>query len=168
MVQWLRIHLLIQRTWVWALVLENFTGCRATKPVCHNYWAPALEPACCNYRSLHPLEGAVLCNKRSHYNKKPATREYPPLAATGESPCAERRPSAAAAAAKSLQSCPTLCDPIDGSPPGSLVPGTLRDPMDCSLPGSSVHGNFQARVLEWDAIAFSERPSAAKNKKWEK
>ena len=42
------------------------------------------------------------------------------------------------AAAKSLQSCPTLCDPID-----------------CSLPGSSVHGIFQARVLEWGAIAFS-------------
>ena len=33
---------------------------------------------------------------------------------------------------------------------------TLSDPMDCSLPGSSVHGIFQARVLEWDAIAFSE------------
>ena len=45
----------------------------------------------------------------------------------------------AAAAAKSLQSCPTL-----------------RDPMDCSLPGSSMHGIFQARVLEWGAIAFSE------------
>ena len=44
---------------------------------------------------------------------------------------------AAAAAAKSLQSCPTLCDPRDGSPPGS-----------------SVHGSFQARVLEWDAIAW--------------
>ena len=44
--------------------------------------------------------------------------------------------SAAAASAKSLQSCPTLCDPTDGSPPGS-----------------SVHGIFQARVLEWDAIA---------------
>ena len=34
--------------------------------------------------------------------------------------------SAAAAAAKSLQSCPTLCDPIDGSPPGSAIPGILR------------------------------------------
>ena len=32
---------------------------------------------------------------------------------------------------------------------------TVRDPMDCSLPGSSVHGIFQARVVEWDAIAFS-------------
>ena len=42
------------------------------------------------------------------------------------------------AAAKSLQSCPTLCDPIDGSPPGFPVPGIL-----------------QARVLEWVAIAFS-------------
>ena len=45
---------------------------------------------------------------------------------------------AAAAAAKSLQSCPTLCNPIDGSPPGSLVPGIL-----------------QARTLEWVAISFS-------------
>ena len=44
----------------------------------------------------------------------------------------------AAAAAKSLQSCPTLCDPIDGSPPGSPVPGIL-----------------QARTLEWAAISFS-------------
>ena len=33
---------------------------------------------------------------------------------------------------------------------------TLRDPMDCSLPGFSIHGIFQARVLEWDAIAFSK------------
>ena len=33
---------------------------------------------------------------------------------------------------------------------------TLRDPMDCSLPGSSIHGNFQARVLEWGATAFSK------------
>ena len=37
---------------------------------------------------------------------------------------------------------------------------TLSDPMDCSLPGSSVHGIFQARVLEWGAIAFSEWLSA--------
>ena len=46
--------------------------------------------------------------------------------------------AAAAAAAKSLQSCPTLCDPIDGSPLGSAIPGTL-----------------QARTLEWVAISFS-------------
>ena len=45
---------------------------------------------------------------------------------------------AAATAAKSLQSCPTLCNP-----------------MDYSLPGSSTHGIFQARVLEWGAIVFS-------------
>jgi len=37
---------------------------------------------------------------------------------------------------------------------------TLHDPMDCSPPGSSVHGIFQARVLEWGAIAFSDRYSA--------
>ena len=101
---------------------------------------------------------------------------------------------AAAAAAMSLQSCPTLCDPLDCSPPGSPVPGILQartlewvgkntgvgchfllqcrkvksesevtqscptpsDPTDCSLPGSSVHGIFQARVLEWGVIAFSD------------
>ena len=87
--------------------------------------------------------------------------------------------SAAAAAVS------TLCDPIDGSPPGSRPwdspgknPGvgchfllqctkvksesevaqsypTPSDPMDCSLPDSSVLGIFQARVLEWGAIAFS-------------
>ena len=34
---------------------------------------------------------------------------------------------------------------------------TFSDPMDCSLPGSSIHGIFQARVLEWGAIAFSEK-----------
>ena len=89
----------------------------------------------------------------------------------------------AATAAKSLQSYPNLCDPIESSPPGSPVPGilqartlewvaisfssawnksesevaqscpTLSDPMDYSLPGSSVHGIFQASVLEWGAIA---------------
>ena len=46
--------------------------------------------------------------------------------------------AAAAAAAKSLQLCPTLCDP-----------------MDCSLPGFSIHGILQARTLEWVAISFS-------------
>ena len=86
---------------------------------------------------------------------------------------------------KSLQSCPTLCDPTDGSPPRSPAPGILQartlewvaisfsnawkwkvkvkslsrvqlsDPMDCSPPGSSAHGIFQARVLDWGAIAFS-------------
>ena len=148
-----------------------------------------------------------------------------------------------AAAAKSLQWCLTLCDPIDGSPPGSAVPGilqtralewvaisfskawkwkwsrsvvsnssrrhglqptrllrlwdspgkntgvgchfllqckkvksesevsqlcrTLSDPMDCSLPGSSVHGIFQARVLEWGAIAFSGELTLGSIKYWE-
>ena len=92
----------------------------------------------------------------------------------------------AAAAAKSLQSCPTLCDPMDGSPPGSRPwdsPGkntgvgchfllhcvkvesesevaqsgpTPSDPMDWSPPGSSIHRIFQARVLEWGVIAFSD------------
>ena len=93
----------------------------------------------------------------------------------------------ATTAAKSLQSRPTLCDPIDGSSPVSPVPGnlqartlewvaisfsnawkwkvkvkmkscpTLSDRMDCSLPGSSAHGIFQAKVLEWDDIMYKMR-----------
>ena len=42
---------------------------------------------------------------------------------------------------------------------------TLSDPMDCSLPGSSIHGIFQARVLEWGAIAFSNTLIKLKEKK---
>ena len=94
---------------------------------------------------------------------------------------------AAAAAAKSLQSCLTLCDletaahqappslgfsrrehwsglpfpsPMHESEVAQLCP-TLCEPMDCSLPGSSVHEIFQARVLEWVAIAFSMKRSLA-------
>ena len=93
----------------------------------------------------------------------------------------------AAAAAKSLQLCPNLCDPTDGIPPGSPFPGILQartlawvstsfsnawkwkmkvkslshvrlsDPVDCSPPGSSIHGIFQVRALEWGAIAFSHK-----------
>ena len=91
------------------------------------------------------------------------------------------------AAATSLQSCPTLCDPIDGRQPTRRPhpwdsPGkntgvgchfllqcvkvksesevaqscpTLSNPTDCSPPGSTILGIFQARVLEWGAIAFS-------------
>ena len=88
----------------------------------------------------------------------------------------------AAAAAKSLQLYPTLCDPIDSSPPGSPVPGilqarvldgvplpspseqyakslqscpTLCDPIDGSPPGSPIPGILQERTLEWGAISFS-------------
>ena len=52
--------------------------------------------------------------------------------------CNTKNIPTATATAKSLQSCPTLCDPIDGSPPGSPVPGIL-----------------QARALEWVAMSFS-------------
>ena len=54
-----------------------------------------------------------------------------------------------AAAAKSLQSCPTLCDPTDGSPLGP-----------------SVHGILQARVLEWFAISFSKGSSQPRDRTW--
>ena len=84
----------------------------------------------------------------------------------------------AAATAKSLQSSPTLCDRRPWDSPGKNTGvgchfllqcvtvksesevaqscPTLIDPMDCSPQGSCIHGVFQARVLEWGAIAFSE------------
>ena len=65
-----------------------------------------------------------------------ATREYPPLATSREACMSQGRPSTAAA--KALQSCLTLCDPVDGSPPGCPVPGIL-----------------QARTLEWVAVSVS-------------
>ena len=94
--QWLRIHLPMQGAWVRALVWEDPTYCRATKPVCHNFWACALEPASHNYWARGPqlLKPAclepVLRHKRSYHNKKPVyhNEEYPLLAVTRESPCA--------------------------------------------------------------------------------
>ena len=69
------------------------------------------------------------------WNAKVGRQEIPGV--TGKFGLGEQN-EAAAAVAKSLQSCPTLCDPIDGSPPGSPIPGIL-----------------QARTLEWVAISFS-------------
>ena len=66
----------------------------------------------------------------------PFSQIIPPSPSPAEPP--EKPLGCSAAAAKSLQSCPTLCDPIDGSPSGSPVPGIL-----------------QARTLEWVAISFS-------------
>ena len=100
----------------------------------------------------------------------------------GKRPLCSSHSISTAAAAKSLQSCPTLCNPTDGSPPGSSVPGilqarilewvvisfsnacmhakllqscpTLCDPMDSNPPGSSVHRILQARIVERAAISF--------------
>ena len=120
-------------------------------------------------QGIYPNEGSNLC------------LVFPPLAGRFLSTVPP-----AAATAKSLQSCPTvrphrrqstrLCRPWDSqgkntgvgchfllqcmkvkseSELAQLYP-TLSDPMDCNPPGSSVHGIFQARVLEWSAIAFSD------------
>ena len=103
--------------------------------------------------------------------------------------------AAAAAAAKTVQSRSTLCDPIDSRSPGSTVHGILQptgvgchfllqcmkvkiesevaqscptpsDLMDCSLQGSSIHGIFQARVLGWVVIAFSDRLARKRHLMW--
>ena len=104
-------------------------------------------------------------------------------------------PFSAAAAAKSLQSCPIVrphrrqptrlpcpwdspgkntgvgfhfllqCMKVESESEVTQLCPTLSHPMDCSLPGSSIHGIFQARVLEWGAIAFSV-PFSRSWKRW--
>ena len=106
-------------------------------------FTPWLQPACStetdtNYNSPpqplvgHP-GGPLLPTKWATVNQQPVNSPILPLVGAAESPFLFP-----AAAAKSLQSCPTLCDPIDGSPPSSPVPGIL-----------------QARILEWVAISSS-------------
>ena len=121
MVQWLRIYLPMQGTWVRFLVQKDFTCCKATKPMCHTTEA-RVPTARAPQQEKPPQQEA--CKPQvapAHRNKRKAHAQ-------------QWRP----AAAKSLKSCPTLCDPIDGSPPGSPVPGIL-----------------QARTLEWVATSFS-------------
>ena len=95
-----------------------------------NSWSVPYFYKGCKKRQRRTLHNDQRVNLRRRYNN------YKYI-------CTQHRSTAicktnAAAAAKSLQSCPTLCDPIDGSPPGSPVPGIL-----------------QARTLDWVAISFS-------------
>ena len=86
MVHWIGVCLPMQGTWVRSLVQENSTGCRATKPVHHNYWACALCPGSHNYwahglQQLKPMWlEPMLHNRRSHHNEKPkhCNKEQPP------------------------------------------------------------------------------------------
>ena len=104
---------------------EEFSGGPVAKTLHSQCKGPRFNPS-------STLQVPTCCNSRFHMHSEDQRYHVRQV-----------RP-AAAAAAKSLQSCPTLCDPIDGSPPGSLVPGIL-----------------QARTLEWVAISFS---SARKRK----
>ena len=114
--------------------------------LCSLYWSPADLLSLKHYKIFltlgllisifflypvipSPTHEWLALSLRLHFNSKVTYSERASLITLAK---------AAAAAAKSLQSCLTLCDPIDGSPPGSPVPGIL-----------------QARTLEWVAISFS-------------
>ena len=85
-------------------------------------------------RKLHNVLGGWWDLFKSPYVELTSLQEYPSPSQAGSAFAQDT----AAAAAKSLQSCPTLCDPVDSSPPSSPIPGIL-----------------QARTLEWVAISFS-------------
>ena len=152
----------MQGTQIWSLIWEDPTCYRAikprattTEPTCCNYWSPGLEPVLCNKRS-HCNEKPVQHNKEqapAHCNyRKPMQSNEDSVKPKIDEVLKTKEPGArqmevaislgfvnqCSAAAKSLQSCPTLCNPIDSSPTGSSVPGIL-----------------QARILEWVAISFS-------------
>ena len=111
------------------------------------FFIRAAEPPGSSLQALVVCVGLILCstlqyirgtwsNRRWIADRRP--RRWKATSGDSSGRWGEPEALAAAAAAKSHQSCLTLCDPIDGSPPGS-----------------SVHGISQARVLEWVAIAFS-------------
>ena len=88
--QWIGICLPMQGTWFQSLVQEDPTRHGASKPMVHNYWARALEPAGCNFqvlmlKLLKPMRlEPVLHNERSHSNEKlkQGNEEWPPLTTT--------------------------------------------------------------------------------------
>ena len=85
-VQWLRIHLPMQGTRVWALVQEDPTCRRATKPVCHNYWACALEPTCHNYWAHVPQLLSLLSRAREPQLLSPSATSTEACAPRGCAP----------------------------------------------------------------------------------
>ena len=101
-VQWLRICLPMQGTWVWSLVWEDPTCRGATKPVCHNYWACSLEPTSHNYWAHVPQLLKPMClepllrNKRSHRMRSPhtATKSSPLSLQLEKAHAQQRRPNA--------------------------------------------------------------------------
>ena len=130
---------------------------------------------------LHPVNTRLSSRKRSCTNS--ATDGFSNTEQVTSHQSSNRISAAAAAAAKSVQSCTTLCNPTDGSPPGFSVPGilqarilewvdisfsnacmhakslqsclTLCNPIDGSPPGSLIPEILQARTLEWVVISFS-------------
>ena len=111
-----------------------------TEPVFQSLENTTTEPTNRNYWSLSALE-PMFCNKRRQRREKPAhcNQEAAMLPSLEKSLCSSEDPAryAMLCYAKSLPSCPTMCDPIEGSPPGSPVPGILQE-----------------RTLEWVAISF--------------
>ena len=131
--------------WLWCVACSNLSSWPGIKPVppaveewSPNHWDPpgnSLEGLL--FETWSTFDGGLQITHApsfSHYTEQ----ECFIVLITNGSHTATLKEKSLAAAAKSLQSCPTLCDPIDGSPPGSPVPGIL-----------------QARTLEWVAISFS-------------
>ena len=143
MVHWLRIHLVIQRMQVWSLVRELRSHVlRSNYAHAPQLLSPHAATTVCAPQQKIPRDATTKtrCNQGNNcFLKRKISSgcgrgcglEW------GKRGGGEIR-KAATTTTKSLQSCPTLCDPVDGSPPGSPVPGIL-----------------QARILEWVVISFS-------------
>ena len=126
----------MQGTWVWSLVWEDSTCHEAAKPMHYNYWIYTLEPKSLNYWGSKTRTRALQQEKPLQWKACAPQQRVAPTRSKQRKPRAVLKTQHVRA--QSLQSCSTLCDP-----------------MDCSPPGSSDHGILQARVLEWVSISFS-------------
>ena len=128
-VQWLKIHLPMQETWVQSLVQEDSTCHGKTKPQSHIHWAHAPRTYTLQQEKLPQWKAHAL-----QLEKACTSNEDPVQPKKIINTVLNRKKETEVA-----QACLTLCNPVG-----------------CSTPGSSVHGIFQARVLEWVAISFSK------------
>ena len=162
MAQWWRICQPVQKTRVKSLMQKVRPCRRATKPMCQNYWDYVLEPGRCNY-GAHTATGRDRMKGQNRWlnsqfhcccqvasvvsdSVRPHRRQPTRLPRPWDSP-----------GKNTGVGCLFLlqCVKVESESEVAQSCPTLNDPMDCSLPGSSAHGIFQARVLEWVAIAFS-------------
>ena len=174
-VQWLRIRLPMQGTRVRALVREDPTCRGATKPMCHYYWACALEPVSHNYWDHMPqllkpvcLE-SVLRSKRSHCNEKPvhATNSSPSSPQLQKARTQQRRPNAAKNKIKKKKTMcegetdlPTAARSFPGAPPHLHPSGLIeREGVGETSPSSEnclwiKNCSIETSRLVWKAFLF--------------
>ena len=157
MALWIRICLPMQGAWVQYLVWEDSTCCGATKPLCHSYWAHALEPASCNYwpRLLQLLKPSSL--EPVFGNKRSFSTVRSPHTALKSSPHSLQLEKAC---------CCCWVAPVvsDSMWLHRRQPTRLPRPWDSPGKNTGVGCHFLLQCMKVKACTQQQRPNAAKNK----